>query len=86
MLFIFHIFVNFCIFYQVTDFLLVYLIWLVPKGKKKKEINPLSWLNQLWLDEILFILDHLLGGMVSLDILSPAALAQPDMLGHGDST
>ena len=38
--FILHIFVNFCIFYQVTDFLLVYLVWLVPKGKKK--INPLS--------------------------------------------
>lgn len=75
-------FVNFCIFYQVTDFLLAYLVWLVPKAGGG--INPLSWLNQLQLDEILFILDHLLGGMVSLEILSPVAIDQPDMLGHGE--
>ena len=38
-LFILHIFVNFCIFYQVTDFLLVYLVWLVPKGKKNQSFK-----------------------------------------------
>lgn len=83
MLFILRMFVNFCIFYQVTDFLLAYLVWLVPKAGGGG-INPLSWLNQLQLDEILFILDHLLGGMVSLEILSPVAIDQPDMLGHGE--
>ena len=78
--FILHIFVNFCIFYQVTDFLLVYLVWLVPKGKKKSTL----WVNQCQLDEILFILDDLLGGMLSLEILSPVAVDQPDVLGHGE--
>lgn len=83
-----HLYCSFFIYLSTsassTKWLTFFLyIWfdLSPKAKK---INPLSWVNQRQLDEILFILDHLLGGMVSLEILSPVAVDQPDVLGCGE--